>query len=685
MQQPIQTLPTNRTTAEPAAPLRRLDHAIRQNQSWFFDEQRPNGCWHAPLEANVGMDAQYVILNRFLGRRADQIEKGLAEHILAKQSDDGSWPLYYGGPGHLSTTIEAYFALKLMGWSAAEAPLRRARDFVRAHGGAARAGILTRAFLAYFGQFPWWGLPSMPAELILLPSWFPINIYAMSSWARGTVVPLTVLLALRPSISIDPSAGIEELWLAPPTRESVGFPCSPRLLSWRNFFLAIDSTLKLLGRTSWTPLRTRALAQAERWILAHQEADGSWGGIQPPMVNSVMALRALGYDLDQPALKKGVEGIDSFLIKAGGHTFFQPCISPLWDTALAAKALFESGIPSDHPSLVKAAEWLIAQQVFKPGDWQVYNPRLEPGGWPFEYANDWYPDVDDSAVILMVLHRVAVPDGRSKDRAIAFGMNWTLGMQSRNGGWGAFDVNNDTEFLNEIPFADMKAMLDRPTEDLTGRVLEAMGKYGYDLRFERARRGHDFLLRVQRADGSWWGRWGANFIYGTWSVLAGLRAIGDDLTASHIRRAVAWLKGRQNPDGGWGETLRSYDDETCAGCGESTASQTAWALLGLLAGEQSMSTELHRGIAYLLDRQQPDGSWDEEIFTGTGFPGHFYVRYHMYRNYFPLMALGQYRTRLRAIDGGNGSVRASEVPLAQTPAAMVPRIDDAAEPQGSER
>lgn len=623
-----------------------VDDAIARSQAYLLGLQYDAGYWHAPLEANVGMDAQFIIFNRFVGRRPQETEQRLVARMLATQSDDGSWALYHGGPGHLSTTIEAYFGCKLAGIPADHPALVKARAFIHARGGLERAGVFTRTFLAYFGQFPWWGLPAMPVELNLLPPWFPINIYAMSSWARETVVPLTVLMALQPACPLDPGCGVEELWLAPPTPESVGFKRSDALFTVRNAFLALDRVLNVVGRSVWKPFRARAMKRAEEWILARQDVNGGWGGIQPPMINCVMALKALGYPDDHPAVAKGMQAIDDFLYEHQGQLFFQPCVSPTWDTALAAKALLDSGMSPAHPGLVKAAEWLIDNQIFAPGDWSVYNPDLEPGGWAFEFANDWYPDVDDSAVILMVLQRVGVPDEAAKRRALAFGVNWTLGMQSRNGGWGAFDTNNDAEFLNRIPFADMEAMIDPPTEDLTGRVLELMGNLGFDRRFDRARRALGFVHRTQRPDGSWWGRWGANFIYGTWSVLSGLRAIGEDLDAPYIRRAVAWLKAFQNADGGWGETIASYDDETLAGKGGSTPSQTAWALLGLLAGEDAISPEVERGIAHLVATQRADGGWDETLFTGTGFPRHFYLRYWMYRDYFPLMALGLYRARV---------------------------------------
>jgi squalene-hopene/tetraprenyl-beta-curcumene cyclase len=439
---------------------------------------------------------------------------------------------------------------------------------------------------------------------------------------------------------------VDELWCRPPRREDYAFTGTRRWFSVRNAFLLLDRVLKLAGRSPVKPLRRHAIRRAVEWILARQDVNGGWGGIQPPMLNCVMALKALGFADDHPAVANGIRAIDDFLVEHEGQLLFQPCVSPTWDTALAMKALLDSGVRSAHPALVRAAEWLLARQIFRPGDWSVRNPALEPGGWAFEFANDWYPDTDDTAVILMVLDRVPVPDTAAKRRAMAYGTNWVLGMQSRNGGWGAFDTDNDSAWLNEIPFADMRAMIDPPTEDLTGRLLELMGTQGFDARFGRVRGALDFVRRTQRPGGAWWGRWGANFVYGTWSVLAGLEAVGEDMRAPYVRRAVHWLESIQNPDGGFGETLASYDDESQAGVGPSTPSQTAWAALGLIAAEERPTPAIERAIEHLLDTQRPDGGWDEEPFTGTGFPGHFYLRYWMYRDYFPLMALGRYRTLL---------------------------------------
>jgi squalene-hopene/tetraprenyl-beta-curcumene cyclase len=623
----------------------RVEQGIARATQYLLATQHARGYWQAPLEANVTMEAEYVFMNRLLGREKRDIEQRLAERLLGLQQADGSWPLWAGGPGHLSNTIEAYFALKLVGLRPEEPALARARDYVLGQGGLARAGIFTRIWLSLFGQFPEAGLPAMPVELVLLPPWFPINIYAMSSWARGTVVPLVLLMAHRPDVRLPQGAGVGELWRSTPRPEELAFHRSPELVTWRNFFLAVDRAVKVLGRSPWKPLRRRAVARAIEWLLRHQDKNGQWGGIQPAMVNATLALHAVGFALDHPVMVSAVHGVEDFLVECEGTLMYQPCVSPNWDTALAAKALLDAGMDPAHPALGRAADWLLEHQIFRPGDWSIRRPGLEPGGWAFEFENDWYPDVDDSAVILMVLQSLPMAQTPAGRRAVAHGLNWTLGMESRGGGYGAFDVDNTADFLNRIPFADMEAMIDPPTEDLTGRLLALMASSGYGADFGRARRAIEFLRKTQRADGSWWGRWGVNFIYGTWCALAGLAAIGEDLRAPWIRRAVDWLTARQNADGGWGETIASYDDERLAGQGESTPSQTAWALLGLLAADGPMSAPVERGVDHLLRTQGPDGTWSEVQFTGTGFPRHFYLRYHLYRHYFPLMALGEYRRR----------------------------------------
>ena len=621
--------------------------AIERAQTRFLSLQSAEGYWHAPLEANVTMNAQYVFFNRFLERSRPEVEKRLAEHMRATQRADGSWALFEDGPAHLSVTVEAYAALRMLGVGEGDATLERARRFVLERGGLERAGVFTKIFLAYFGEVPWSAVPTLPPELMLVPPRSGFSIYEMSSWARGTIVPLLVLMANKPRAKAPAGFTVRELY-RDATRAGelyVSRPCTT--FSLDNAFLIADRLLKLWDQIPFHPLRRRALQIACDWTIQHQDRTGGWGGIQPPMINSPMALKSAGYPADHPAIVNGIQAVDDFLMEIPtGHLIAQPCVSPLWDTALAAKALLDSGMAEDHPALVKAAAWLVEQQILKPGDWSIKNPTLSPGGWAFEFANDWYPDVDDSAVILMVLQRIRHPDARRKEDAIRRGLNWTLGMQSRDGGWAAFDTDNTLDVLNRIPFADMEAMIDPPTADITGRMLELMGSYHFDVSDPRAARGVEFLRRTQESSGAWWGRWGVNYIYGTWSALAGLRALGEDLGGPPVRRAVAWVKSVQNDDGGFGEDCRSYDDPSLAGRGPSTASQTAWAILALLAGETEVSAELVRAVEYLLRTQREDGFWEEDEFTGTGFPRHFYLRYWMYRAYFPLMALGQFAQRL---------------------------------------
>ncbi|MGH7818651.1 MAG: squalene--hopene cyclase, partial [Candidatus Binatia bacterium] len=615
--------------------------AIGRAQERFLAVQHPQGYWHAPLEANVTMDAQYVFFNRFLGRERPEAERRILDHVLETQNADGSWPLFENGPGHRSVTVEAYAALRMAGHADDEAPLARARRFVLEAGGLEHAGVFTKIFLAYFGEVPWSAVPTLPVELMLVPPRAGFSIYEMSSWARGTVVPLLVLMTLRPRVMRPAGFTVRELYRDPAAAGRLHVERRRGPWSIEGAFLGLDRLLKLWDRVPVHLLRARALRAACEWVIAHQDRSGGWGGIQPPMVNGPMALRAAGYPDDHPGVAKGIEAIDDFLIDLpDGNLICQPCVSPVWDTALAAKALLESGLAPDHPALVAAGGWLMDQQILKPGDWSIKNPKLPPGGWAFEFANDWYPDVDDSAVILMALRGIRHPEAGRKEETIRRGLEWTLGMQSRNGGFAAFDTDNTLELLNRIPFADMEAMIDPPTADITGRILELMGTYRFDAADPRAVRALAFLRGLQEPSGAWWGRWGVNYIYGTWSVLAGLRAIGEDFGGEPVRRAVAWLKSRQQPDGGWGEDCLSYEEPALAGEGKSTASQTAWAILGLLAGEDEVSPELVRGIEYLLRTQAPHGFWIEEEFTGTGFPKHFYLRYWMYRAYFPLMALG---------------------------------------------
>jgi squalene-hopene/tetraprenyl-beta-curcumene cyclase len=612
--------------------------------------QDPQGYWWAELESNVTITAEYLMLHRLLGLPEDQAPR-MAAYILSKQLPNGGWSIYYGDGGELSTTVEAYLALKLAGLPAEDPRLVRARQFVRHRGGALKTRVFTRIFLALFGQLSWEGIPLLPVEFMLLPPWSGFSIYEFSSWTRATVVPLMIIMAKRPVVPLPQAQWVTELFLDP--RE----PFQEHRVAWKprgphleNVFVLVDRLLKAYYRLPIPWLRNLALRRAQDWILEHQEESGDWGGIQPPMVNSLLALSCLGYKTDHDAIRRGLKALKFFTLEDGDRVWLQSCISPVWDTALAVRALAAAGLPPDHTALREACAWLLEQQIFKPGDWCIKNPKLAPGGWAFEFVNNWYPDIDDSSMVLVALQE-GLADAEKHQEPLQRGLDWCLGMQSKNGGFASFDLDNTKGWLNAIPFGDLKALVDPPTEDITGRILEMLGAFGHGLDHPRAGPALAFLKRTQHPDGPWWGRWGVNYIYGTWSVLIALKRIGEDMGQPYIRRAAAWLKRHQNPDGGWGETCESYRRPELMGRGESTASQTAWALMGLMAAREAGSPEVKAGIAYLIQTQNPQGRWDEEYFTGTGFPSHFMIRYHLYRDCFPLMALGQYLRALTALKG----------------------------------
>lgn len=629
-----------------------LDKAVERTRDFFFREQLPDGYWWAELESNVTITSEYIMLFHFLGMVDKVRERKMAKNILSKQIADGSWAIWHGGAGELSATIEAYFALKLAGYSADCPEMAKARKFILANGGILKARVFTKIFLALFGEFSWMGVPSMPIELMLLPNWAYFNMYELSSWARATIIPLSVVMSERPVKKIPPSARVQELFVRPPRPIDYTFTREDGILTWKNFFIGADHLLKVYESSPIRPYKKKATAIAEQWILEHQEASGDWGGIQPAMLNAILALHCLGYANDHPAIVKGLEALANFCIEDEESLLLQSCVSPVWDTALVLVAMQEAGVPNDHPALTKAAQWLLDLEVRRKGDWQIKAPELEPGGWAFEFLNDWYPDVDDSGFVMLAIKDIKVRDKKHKEQAIKRGIAWCLGMQSKNGGWGAFDKDNTKHLLNKIPFADLEALIDPPTADLTGRMLELMGNFKYPQSNPAAARALEFIKREQEPEGPWWGRWGVNYIYGTWSVLCGLEAIGEDMTQPYIKKAVNWLKSKQNLDGGWGEVCESYIDRSLMGCGASTASQTAWVLLALFAAGEVNSNAAARGVDYLIKTQKQDGTWDEDAFTGTGFPKFFMIKYHIYRNCFPLTALGKYR-RLTADSAEN--------------------------------
>lgn len=722
---------------------------IQRTTDWLLQQQHAPGYWVAELEGDTILESEYILLLAWLKREHTEKARKCANYLLQKQMPEGGWNLYPGGPLEISASVKAYFALKLTGHDPASEPMQRARKAILAAGGVDRVNSFTRFYLAMLGQLDYRYCPAVPAELVLLPKWFPLNLTMMSAWTRTMVVPLSILSALQPVTHVAPECGIRELFLKhprnwPPLRPP-GAEEEEKTISWEKFFRLADASLKLLQRGNLLPLRKRALKAAERWMIDRFRNSDGLGAIFPPMVWSIIALRSLGYTDDQPELKYCYERLEGLEIETEDHIRLEPCKSPVWDTAIAVRALVEAGVPGDCEPMAAARKWLLEQQILAPGDW-AETVRAEPGGWCFEFANEPYPDVDDTSMVLMALgesqaamsvegvsstatisneparsalltlgspnsvHHEKVGDievlqsrfttfagqrlrnlretfsrdalqtavgnargvlNRLRPRkelngstnsfhgdnlarklpadaadpvavAIARGETWMLAMQNDDGGWGAFDRNNNREFLCRIPFADHNAMIDPSSPDITARVLEALAALGRKPDFAPIQRGLAYIRQTQEADGSWFGRWGVNYIYGTWQVLVGLNAVGVPANDPAVKAGAAWLVATQQPCGGWGETPASYDDPALKGQGTPTPSQTAWALLGLMAAGLHDSPAVRRGIAYLMETQNPDGTWDEPEYTGTGFPRVFYLRYHYYRIYFPLMALARY-------------------------------------------
>ncbi|MYZ34911.1 MULTISPECIES: squalene--hopene cyclase [unclassified Streptomyces] len=630
--------PTKTTPAVAGDLLAAAERATARSVEYLLGKQDAQGWWKGDLETNVTMDAEDLLLRQFLGVQDARTTEAAALFIRGEQRADGTWATFYGGPGELSATIEAYVALRLAGDSPEDPHMARASQWVREQGGIAESRVFTRIWLALFGWWKWDDLPELPPEMIYLPKWFPLNIYDFGCWARQTIVPLTVVSAERP---VRPAPfGLDELHTDPARPNPPKATASAA--SWDGVFQRLDKALHVYHRIAPRRLRRGAMNAAARWIIERQENDGCWGGIQPPAVYSIIALHLLGYDLDHPVMRAGLESLDRFAVwREDGARMIEACQSPVWDTCLTIIALADAGVSPDDPALVKAADWMVGEQILRPGDWTARRPGLAPGGWAFEFHNDNYPDIDDTAEVILALRRVEHPEPERIDAAIERGARWNLGMQSRNGAWGAFDADNTSPFPNRLPFCDFGEVIDPPSADVTAHVVEMLAYEGKS-HHPGTRRGIEWLLAEQETNGAWFGRWGVNYVYGTGSVVPALTAAG--LPASHpaIRRAVRWLESVQNADGGWGEDLRSYHDTEWIGRGATTASQTAWALLALLAAGERESKAVERGIAYLAETQREDGSWDEPYFTGTGFPWDFSINYHLYRQVFPLTALGRY-------------------------------------------
>ena len=585
-----------------------IDRAVEAGTGRLLELQHPDGWWVGELESNATMIAQHLFWLHVLGLRDAETDRKLANELLARRRDDGTWSIWFDGPADLSTSIEAYVALKMAGVE----PGAESRDFIRGAGGVAKSRVFTKCFLALLGHWPWQRIATIPVEIILLSPRTPFSVYNFACWARQTIVPLSVMQALRPIRH----AGVELREIG--ARPGKSRPAPPP-----------------------GPHRRQAIGRAERWVRDRQEADGSWGGIQPPWVWSILMLAALGRGLDDTALSRAIAGWSGFMLDEGDRMRPEACQSPVWDTALAVLALRDAGVPADHPQLVRAGEWLLAEEVTVKGDWAVRRPTLPPGGWAFEFENDLYPDVDDTAVVALALERLGIGGD-----AVERGLDWIAGMQSANGGWGAFDADNTSEWLYKLPFCDFGAVIDPPTEDVSAHALEALAPHsGYE---REVQRGLTYLLRSQQGNGSWWGRWGVNHVYGTAAALPALEACGFEPSHEAMTRAVAWLDSVQNPDGGFGEDIRSYHEADWRGRGVTTPSQTAWALLAYAAAGAPERSSARRAADHLCATQLPNGDWQEEHYTGTGFPTDFMIRYHLYRLHFPLMALGRLRERLNA-------------------------------------
>jgi len=623
----------------------RVETAVNNGTEYLLSIQAEEGYWHGELEADTTLESDYIYYLHVLGKAEPSRIAKLANYVRQRQMAEGGWPIYPGGPCELNATTKAYVGLKLAGDSPDAPHMVKAREKIHDLGGLEHTNSYVRFYLALVGAVGWELVPAIPPELMLLPTWFYFNIYEMSSWTRGIVIPMAILSSLRPEFRLPEGARVDELF-KDPSQKTAAFDWSKQILSWKNVFLAVDRGLKLYEKLPWKPLRQRAIKEAKQWMVEHLERTEGLAAIYPSMMNSIFALMALGHGPDDPLTFREIKEFSRFEIEEDDTIRLQPCVSPVWDTCIAMVALEEAGLEADHPALVKAAEWLLTKQILGGGDWQVKNKDAEPGGWAFEYRNDFYPDVDDTAFVLMALQRVKFPDRQRMEGAMRRGIQWLLSMQNRDGGWGAFDRDNDRQLLCNIPFADHNAMIDPSTADVTARVLECLGRFGWAASHPVIRKAVGFLTKDQCKDGSWFGRWGVNYVYGTSGVLRALETVS--LTAQeYCLGAVKWLREVQKNDGSFGESLASYEAVSKKGQGNSTPSQTAWGLIGLLAGADRNDPAIARAAGYLVGQQCANGSWSEEDFTGTGFPGVFYLKYHLYKNSFPVYALARYRNQAK--------------------------------------
>jgi squalene-hopene/tetraprenyl-beta-curcumene cyclase len=626
-----------------------LDTAIQRSQRYLLREQKPEGYWVGELMVDSTLVSDTIAYHHWNGKVDPVWQKKAVNHIFSMQLPDGGWNIYFGGPAEVNATIKAYLALKLAGIPVTDPRMLRAREVALRMGGVPRMNTFSKLYLALLGLFPWDYVPTIPCEIILIGKWFHVNFNEMSSWSRSMLVPLAIINHFKPTRPLHGGVTLSELYPEGYHERDLALPPDPQRFTLRNFLLWLDRFHKWIERNHLRPFRKLALKKAEKWMLERFEGSDGLAAIFPAMLNSLLALKAMGYADDHPEVVRAEQELKKLEHETANTVRIEPCFSPVWDTAIVAVALHESGIPAEHPAMAKAGDWLISKEIRFRGDWAIKNPaKVEASGWVFEFNNKWNPDVDDTAMVLLALRKIPTQDKARRDASFQRGLKWMLTFQCRDGGWASFDKDCTKSVLEKVPFADHNAMLDPECADITARILELLGYENFSVENPQIAKALDFIRERQEADGSWYGRWGVNYVYGTWQVLRGLRALNIDMQQPWLLKARAWLESVQHPDGGWGERCNTYDDPVFKGQGPSTASQTAWALMGLCAFDDPNRTSIRRGIEFLTRTQNPDGSWTEHETTGTGFPRVFYLKYDMYRNSWPLLALATYRNLVNA-------------------------------------